>query len=93
MRKKRKTVNEIIKILIDKELEPYGVTIEKVLETPKINDIPWYDYYTFKSDEEYYNWRDFCIETIRKEIPNCTKTMAEKEFSWVVLSWGLKILK
>ena len=35
--------------MINKELEPYGVTIEDVRKNPDINGEPWYIHYTFKT--------------------------------------------
>lgn len=50
---------------------------------------PWYQYYTFESEQEFNEWKEFCINLFRKEL-NMTKEKAEKEFVLFDLSYGLK---
>jgi hypothetical protein len=90
MRNRRKTASEVLKLIIDKELEPYGVTKEFVTENVEIEGAPWYEYYTFNSEEEYNNWKKFSIELIAKEIQPRNKKVALKEFVMLDLMWGLK---
>lgn len=57
--------------------------------TYKHKKVIWYQYYTFKTEEEFNNWKKFCIETFRKYL-KLSKEQAESEFSWFDLSVGLK---
>ena len=84
---------ELISILINKELEPYNTTYEEVIEIPdgKIGEKYWYNYYTFKTEEEYNNWKDFCIDILTHyTTPKIPKSLIIKEFSMFDLMWGLK---
>lgn len=76
--------NEIFEDLINKELEKYNITVNDIKE-----DKDWFEKYTFDSFEEYNNWRDYCIETIRKRC-KMSKRKAEKEFIMFSLCYGLK---
>lgn len=76
--------NEIFEDLINKELEKYNITVNDIKE-----DKDWFEKYTFDSFEEYNNWRDYCIETIRKRC-KISKKKAEKEFIMFSLCYGLK---
>lgn len=76
---------EIWKDLINKELEKYNVTVEDIKE-----DKDWFSKYTFDSKEEYNNWRDYCIEIIRREL-KMSKKKAEREFSMFSLCYGLRM--
>lgn len=51
--------------------------------------IPWYQYYTFESEQEFNDWKEFCINLFREEL-KMSKTKAETEFDWFNLSYGLK---
>lgn len=50
---------------------------------------PWYQYYTFESEQEFNEWKKFCINLFRKEL-KISKAKAEKEFAWFNLSHRLK---
>lgn len=50
---------------------------------------PWYQAFTFKTEVEYNNWKEFCINLFRKEL-KMTKKQAESEFINFDLSYGLK---
>lgn len=76
---------EIWKDLINKELEKYNVTVEDIKE-----DKDWFSKYTFDSKEEYNNWRDYCIETIKKHY-KISKKRAEREFAMFSLCYGLRM--
>lgn len=57
--------------------------------TLEVKSKPWYRYYTFNSEQEYNNWKKFCINLFRKEL-KMTKAKAEREFGWFDLNYGLK---
>lgn len=76
---------EIWEDLVNKELEKYNVTVEDIKE-----DKGWFDKYTFDSKEEYNNWRDYCIEAIKKHY-KISKKRAEREFAMFSLCYGLRM--
>lgn len=68
--------------------QPYffGLFIRKVkIFTHK----PWYQCYTFESEQEFNEWKEFCINLFRKEL-KMSKKAAEVEFGWFNLKYGLK---
>lgn len=75
--------NEVIRKLINKQLEEYGVTYDDVL-----NDPNWFNKYTTtpEKEKEFEKWG---IDLLRKEL-KLNKKEAEKEMSWFLLGWGLK---
>jgi hypothetical protein len=103
-------VTEVIKNCINKELEPYGLTVDdikgekeftKVFEF-KTNTIwgfikyptfykkvPWYRYYTFKTEDQFEEWKSFCILEMVSKL-KMSKAEAESEFAWLNLKYGLK---
>lgn len=68
--------------LVNKQLEPFGVSYEDVKTNPD-----WYmEYRTSEEDEtKFINWG---IELIRKEL-KLSKKMATMEMNWFILQWGL----
>lgn len=111
---KDETYHKVIRLGINKQLEPYGVTHDDVkkggshefikvgivnkkryffnlfekTEYSHVNK-PWYQYYTFNSEQEFNEWKEFCINLFRKEL-KMSKTKAETEFGWFNLNYGLK---
>ena len=83
--------DQAIRAIINKELEPYGVDMDYVIANPKIEDKDWFHYYTFKSQEEYDEWKKFVYDTLtKKTYPRFSKKRFELEFPWIDLMWGLK---
>jgi len=78
----------LLKVLIDKQLEPFNLTIEDV--SGEEND-GWYSRYKV-SEEESNKWREWGVNYIRENY-NMPKKVAEREMSWVFLMWGLAIKK
>ncbi len=78
-REKQKTV--FIE-LVNKQLEPFGVTYNDVS-----NDPDWYMRYRITKEQEdsFIKWG---IDLIREKL-KLTKKMAEQEMSWFILQWGL----
>jgi hypothetical protein len=82
---------DLPKVLIDKMLEPYNSSYDYVLANPEIEGKPWYQYYTYKSEEDLQKFKDFFILTLTKNTtPKFTQKIAEKEWSWFNLMYGLK---
>jgi hypothetical protein len=110
----KKTRSELIEEVrnncINKELEPYGLTIEDVMGKKAVfkkfefkmktffgfvkyptffKTIPWYQYCTFKTEEQFESWKAFCILELISKL-KMTKEQAEEEFNWMNLNYGLK---
>ena len=82
---------DLPKVLIDKMLEPHGSSYDEVVANPKIDGIPWYQYYTWKSQEEVDKFKEFFIFTLTKQTtPKIALKQAEKEWAWFSLMYGLK---
>ena len=78
--------DKIVELMINAELKPYGKKMKDVLG--KAN---WFQKYSFKTEEEYLKWKDYCINLMTKEVsPRQTKARAEKEFMYLDLMYGLK---
>ena len=83
--------NELVPYLVDKMLEPYGVTYNYVMENPIIDGKPWYQYYTFNSQQEVDDFKKFFIFTLTQSTtPKFRKRTAEVEYEWFNLKCGLK---
>ena len=76
---------EIIKHIINKQLDPFSVKYEDILG---VED--WYTQYEV-TQEQNDEWIDYCINYLRKEYGMTLKT-AKKEMLYVNLMWGLKIV-
>jgi hypothetical protein len=84
---------ELVDLIVNKELEKYSVFCKNVKDLPdgRINDTNWYDYYTFDTEEEYNNWKEFCLDVLSTQVtPKISKKKAKEEFSMIDLAWGLK---
>lgn len=79
---KRDTQRDVFKTLVNKQLEPFGVSYDDVLNQPD-----WYMQYqtTPEKEQDFIKWG---TELIRKEL-KLNKKMAEMEMSWFILQWGL----
>lgn len=109
--------HKVIRLCINKELEPYGVTYDEVKQGGdkeflpdkrvkkntylwglfkkwEIIDVnkPWNQHYTFNSEQELNDWKEFCINLFRKEL-KMTKTNAETAFVLFNSRYGLKQIK
>ena len=49
---------ETLTVLINKMLEKYNIDIDYVINNPNIENVPWYQYYTF-TKEEHDQWEEF----------------------------------
>jgi hypothetical protein len=78
-----KKEDEILTLIINKELEKYNLTIDDVLDSKD-----WFTKYTMTS-EEWEAWKSYSIDLMRKKL-RMSKKRAEKEFIWIDLMWGLR---
>lgn len=84
---------ELVDLLIDKQLKKYGITSKQIREIPdgKIDGENWYQYYTFDTEEEASNWKEFCLDVLSNQItPKLPKKQVEIQFAMLDLMWGLK---
>lgn len=81
MDKRDKQRNVFIK-LVNKQLEPHGVTYNDVKDDPN-----WYMNYktTRDAEREFMDWGS---QLMQEEL-GLTEPLAEKEISWFILQWGL----
>lgn len=84
-----KSKDEVIKMIINKQLKPYKVDFDYVVKNPQIEGIDWFIYYTFNSEKEYNKWKKYSIKLLRKHIVY-SEELAKKEFLWIDLYCGLK---
>jgi hypothetical protein len=71
--------------LVNKELEPYGVTVSDVRNIPD-----WYLTYTMTRAEEksFKEWALVEIKTYLK----CNNKIAKESLNWFMLGWGLRTI-
>lgn len=81
MNKRDKQRNVFIQ-LVNKQLEPHGVTYNDVKDDPN-----WYMNYktTRESEQEFIDWGS---QLMQEEL-GLTQDLAEREISWFILQWGL----
>lgn len=81
MDKREKQRNVFIQ-LVNKQLEPHGVTYNEVKDDPN-----WYMNYKTTRDIER-EFMDWGSQLMQDEL-GLTDQLAEKEISWFILQWGL----
>ena len=79
----QEVINALVDEIVNKELEPHGITIEDVNGE---ND--WFQKYTM-TPEENAVWIEWGIKRIQKRL-GLSKVAAEQEMQWVNLSYGLR---
>jgi len=93
-RVKKLTDEEFVELIINKELEIAGADIryKDIVALPKEEQeqLKWYDKYSFKTVDEYLEWRNFFYEQFYNWQPkSVSKSVMKKEFAWFGLQWGL----
>ena len=96
--KKKLTDIEFIELIINKELEIADAPIrfKDIVEDHKKPDgerklDDWFSDYSFKTPEEYYQWKEFFLEHFYDWKPlRYLKKYVEEQFSWISLQYGLK---
>lgn len=81
--------SEFIFMLLDKQLEKHGTTWKECEEIYKETGIPPYYQYSFKTEEEFEDWKSFCIDQMRNSRERFSKKRAEKAFTLFDASFGL----
>lgn len=82
--------DNLIKELINKELEPHGVDFDFVVANERIDGVDWFWYYTMTEDAEK-EFKTWAVKRI-KEVLKCSKERAEREYSGFSLMYGLKTI-
>ena len=85
---KKMETEEILEALVNKELEPHGLTFKDIK-----NDKEWYDKLTMTS-QQYQEWLDWGIDFIHMNAKNSlfrNKTHCKKEMVMIGLYLGLRI--
>lgn len=72
--------------LINKQLEPYGLTYEDIK-----NSKTWYEDYT-TTEEQQQEFMDYGIDYLRKKL-RYNKKMAERTMGFFIFGYGLKTKK
>ena len=62
--KRKRTNDNIIRLIINRELCKYGVDYDYVKRNHIIDDLTWYEYYKFKNPKEYISWEKYSIRII-----------------------------
>lgn len=94
MKKMKIGDKKIVELFIDKELEQYGVTMQDVKNYPDgiIEGLPWYQYYTFKTNADHNEWKNWCSDFLKTQVtPKLRKDGIAKQIAWIDLAFGLKI--
>lgn len=84
---------EFIKKVIQKELDIHGAKFEDIQALPEgmfPDGTFWFHFYTFDNQEQYEEWKKFCIDELRKTREISSKKSAEKVFSFLDLTYGLR---
>lgn len=82
--------NDLLKLIIGKELLKYGVSMKDVFENPMVEGQNWFQYYTFDSEKEYKKWESFCMKVLRLRHPLYNEGYLHMNFGMLNLQWGLK---
>jgi hypothetical protein len=84
----QKKLNEAIMASIEYMLKPYGVSISDVSKNPVIEGKQWFNYYKFKSKEQFEDWKEQTISIFRKHA-KVSKSTAKKYFNELNFQYGL----
>lgn len=95
MKAKRLSYNsfEFLQKLVQKELDLHGAKFEYVKSLPEgrmPNGEWWFHHYVFETQEQYEEWKRFCITELRNSRERLSRKKAEDVFRWIDLQWGLK---
>lgn len=78
-----------LRLIIDYELHKYKVNMEYVFANVKIEGEDWWMYYSFDSDEEYLNWKNFSTKILRKTYRYSDEININRTFLLIDLMYGL----
>lgn len=85
---KQERLNEAVIASIEYMLKPYGVSMLDISKTPIIEGKQWFQYYKFKSKEQFEDWREQTIAIFRKHA-KVSKSAAKRYFNELNLQYGL----
>ena len=95
MKTKKLTDKEFVELVINKELEIANADIRYkdivALSKEEQDKLEFYTKFTFKTLEEFLEWRDFFYKEFYNWQPKrVSKDQMKREFGWFNLQWGLK---
>lgn len=81
----------VIKKLVDLQLKEagYDVDYEYVIRNPQIEDLEWYKYYHWKTEEDYERFKKQAEQIIKKSLANNSVNNVRMNFGWFDMTWGL----
>lgn len=85
-KKVKLTKEELVKHLIQKELDYVGKTIEDIK-----GDDEWYSNNTITT-EQYEEWKTYAKKLIKEQL-KCTSKKVDYEFAMFDLMYGLKVIE
>lgn len=85
----KKKLEEAVLASIEYMLKPYGVSVCDVSKNPIIEGKHWFHYYTFKSKEQFEDWKEQTISIFRKHA-KVSKSTAKKYFNQLNFQYGLR---
>lgn len=85
------TTDELLILILNKQLEQHNVDVNYVKSNPEVDGMPWYQYYTFKTRKDFDEWKEFSINAIMTRLDQSySRETANKEFNMINLFYGLK---
>lgn len=90
--KTKDIAKECLKELINLELKPYNTTYDNIIDLKdgKINNVDWYQYYTFKTEEEEKVFKHDASKIIQHYYPHISEKQLNVEVGMFMLQYGLK---
>jgi hypothetical protein len=85
----KKKLEEAVLASIEYMLKPYGVSVSDVSKNPIIEGKHWFHYYTFKSKEQFEDWKEQTISIFRKHA-KVSKSASKKYFNELNFQYGLR---
>ena len=85
----RKSKDEIVRLIINKQLKPYKVDYDYVIKNPQINGEDWFRYYRFNNEKEFEKWKRYSIKLLKRHVTQGSEEIANREFSMIDLYYGL----
>lgn len=78
----------------NKALEKYNTNLEEIHKTydkGMIGEIPWFQHYTFETEEEYLTWKKFVYKCLRDQVrPKISNEMINSYVKEIGFLYGLR---
>lgn len=85
------TAEEFIIAIVDKELKLVNADISACDVLYNNTQYPrWFNTYSFKTVEQFVEWRSYCYQLMRQYKPRYSKRQRYDLFNWINLEYGLK---